>query len=74
MLIPIRAAPAAPANEPLGSACAANADPRVTTKKPTAPATTATIVPTIQALTMNELNTSAYLGDRLSRRATPQPR
>ena len=44
VLTPIRLAPAAPANEPLGIAWATNAEPRSTTKKPTAPPTTATIV------------------------------
>ena len=54
--MPTRLAAAAPANEPLGMACATNAEPRSTTKKPTAPPTTATIVATIQALTMNPEN------------------
>src|SRR6516164_8700989 len=49
---PIRLAPAAPAKAPVGSASATNADPRSTTKNPTAPATTATMAPTIHALTM----------------------
>ena len=56
VLTPIRLAAAAPANEPLGIACATNAEPRSTTKKPTAPPTIATIVATIQALTMNPEN------------------
>ena len=56
VLTPIRLAPAAPANAPGGTASATNADPRMTTKKPTTPATTATIVATIQALTMKPAN------------------
>ena len=56
VLTPMRLAAAAPANEPLGMACATNAEPRSTTKKPIAPPTTATIVATIQALTMNPEN------------------
>src|ERR1700719_3695259 len=49
---PARLAPAAPAKEPVGRASATNADPRSTTKNPTAPATTAKIVATIHAFTM----------------------
>ena len=49
---------AAPANAPLGIACAANAEPRRTTKKPTIPATTATMLATIQAWIMNPANTT----------------
>ena len=56
-LTPTRLAAAAPANEPLGTACATKAEPRRTTKKPTAPPTTATIVATTQALTMKPENT-----------------
>jgi hypothetical protein len=61
VLTPIRLAPAAPANEPLGTAWATNAEPRSTTKKPTDRPTTATIEPTIQALTMKPENTVAQL-------------
>ena len=53
MLSPSQYAPAAPAKAPLGMACAAKAEPRRTTKNPTTPATTATMVPATQALTMN---------------------
>ena len=53
---PIRLAPAAPAKAPFGIACAGNAEPRSTTKKPTTPAITATIVATIHALTMKAEN------------------
>ena len=53
---PTRLAPAAPANDPFGIACATNADPRMTMKKPTAPPTIATSVATSQALTMKPLN------------------
>ena len=56
MLTPIRLAPAAPAKEPLGIAWAANAEPRRTVKKPTTPATTATMLATFQALTMKPEN------------------
>ena len=62
VLTPTRLAAAAPANEPLGIAWATNAEPRSTTKKPTAPPTTATIVATIQALTMNPENTQLTCG------------
>ena len=62
VLMPTRLAPAAPANEPLGIAWATNAEPRRTTKNPTAPPTTATIVATIQALTMNPENMPASAG------------
>ena len=58
MLTPIRLAPAAPAKEPLGIAWAAKAEPRSTVKKPTTPATTATMPATIQALTMKPENIS----------------
>ena len=56
MLTPIRLAPAAPAKAPCGTASATNADPRMTTKNPTTPATTATMVATIQAFIMNGAN------------------
>ena len=62
VLTPIRLAPAAPANEPLGMAWATNAEPRSTVKNPTAPPTTATIVATIQALTMKPENTATSAG------------
>src|SRR5215471_2193441 len=52
VLMPSRLAPAAPANAPLGMAWAGNAAPRSTTKYPTTPATTATIVAVIQAFIM----------------------
>ncbi len=48
-LTPTRLAPAAPANEPFGTAWATNAEPRMTVKNPTAPPTIATSVATIQA-------------------------
>ena len=50
--MPMRLAPAAPANAPFGMAWAGKAEPRSTTKKPTAPATIATMVPTSHALVM----------------------
>ena len=53
---PTRLAPAAPAKEPLGIAWAAKAEPRTTVKKPTTPATTATMPETSQALTMKPSN------------------
>ena len=56
VLTPIRMAPAAPAKDPLGSACAANADPRRTVKNPTTPPTTATMLATSHALTMKPEN------------------
>ena len=56
VLTPIRLAPAAPANAPVGSASATNAEPRSTTKNPTTPATTATIEATIQVLVMKPEN------------------
>ena len=56
VLTPIRLAPAAPAKDPLGIAWAANADPRMTVKNPTTPATTATMLATSQALTMKPEN------------------
>ena len=56
VLTPTRLAPAAPAKEPFGIAWAANAEPRSTVKKPTTPATTATMPETAQALTMKALN------------------
>src|SRR6202049_2874345 len=55
-LIPNRFAAAAPAKAPLGIACAGNAEPRRTTKKPTTPATMATTVAIVQALIMNPEN------------------
>src|SRR5260370_14766871 len=58
-LTPSRLAPAAPANAPLGMACAGNAEPRSTTKNPTTPATTATIVATIEVFIMNPANMPA---------------
>ena len=61
MFTPIKLAPAAPANAPFGIACAGNADPRSTTKYPTTPAITATIVATIQAFVMKLANISATL-------------
>ena len=56
VLIPSRLAPAAPANAPCGTASATNAAPRSTMKNPTVPATSATMVPTSQALIMNPEN------------------
>ena len=53
VLAPISAAPAAPVNAPWGMACAAKLDPRSTTKKPTAPATTAMTLASSQVPTMN---------------------
>ena len=61
VLTPIRLAPAAPAKDPFGIACAANAEPRRTVKNPTTPATTATMLATSQALTMNPENMTACL-------------
>jgi len=58
VLIPSRLAPAAPAKDPLGTAWATKADPRRTTKNPTTPATRATIVASVQVLTMKPENTS----------------
>ncbi len=55
-LSPTRLANAAPAKAPFGIACAWNAAPRSTTKNPTMPATTATIVALVQALTMKPEN------------------
>ena len=52
MLMPSRLAPAAPAKADWGTAWATNDEPRMTTKKPTTPATTATRVAASQALTM----------------------
>ncbi len=69
VLTPTSAAPAAPAKEPFGIACAANDEPRSTTKKPTSPDTIATTVATIQALTMNPSNIAE--SRPRSRRATP---
>src|SRR6185437_4816323 len=57
VLTPIRLAPAAPAKAPWGTASATNADPRMTTKNPTTPATTATMVATTQAFIMKGWNT-----------------
>ena len=69
-LIATRFAPAAPAKAPLGIACAGKAEPRSTTKKPTTPPTTATIVPTSQAFTMKPENTTCSLrGSRPTSRA-----
>ena len=51
-LMPRRLAPAAPAKAPLGIACAAKEAARSTTKNPTTPASTATIVPLSHALVM----------------------
>ena len=58
VLAPIRLAPAAPANDPFGIACAANAEPRRTVKNPTTPATAATMLATVHALTMKPENTA----------------
>ena len=55
-LMPMRLAPAAPAKAPFGMAWAGNAEPRSTTKKPTTPATTATMVATSHALAMKPVN------------------
>ena len=74
VLTPIRLAPAAPANEPLGTACATNADPRSTTKKPTMPATTATMLATSQALTMKPENIYAAPARLRSTPGTPDSR
>src|SRR5947209_10088395 len=59
VLTPIRLAAAAPANDPFGTACATNAEPRRTTKNPIAPPTIATMVATIQALIMKPENISS---------------
>ena len=56
VLTPIRLAPAAPANEPLRDRMGDERRAAQHAKKPTRPATTATIVPTVQALTMNPEN------------------
>ncbi len=56
VLMPSRLAPAAPAKAPFGMAWAANVEPRSTAKKPTTPATTATIVAAIQVFIMKPLN------------------
>ena len=69
VLTPSRLAAAAPANAPCGTASATNAAPRSTTKKPTTPATTATMLATSQVLVMNPENISA--ATRLDR---PGPR
>ncbi len=61
VLTPIRLAPAAPAKAPWGTASATNADPRMTTKNPTTPATTATIVATTQAFIMKGCEHGRYL-------------
>ena len=56
---PSRLAPAAPANAPLGIACAANVDPRSTAKKPVTPAMTATAVAASQVLAITPVNMPA---------------
>ena len=61
----MRFAPAAPAKAPLGMAWAGKAAPRSTTKKPTTPATTATMVATSHALTMNPENISPPVWSQL---------
>ena len=48
--MPMRLAPAAPAKAPLGMAWAGKAEPRSTTKNPTTPATTATMVPDLPGI------------------------
>src|SRR5579875_628454 len=58
VLTPMRVAPAAPAKAPLGMAWAGNADERWTTKKPTAPATVATMVAVTHAWAMKPANTA----------------
>ena len=59
VLTPIRLAPAAPANAPCGTASATNDEPRSTMKNPTTPATTATMVATVQVFTMKPENIAA---------------
>jgi hypothetical protein len=54
--MPSRLAPAAPANAPLGIACAANVWPRSTAKNPTMPAITATMDPAIQVFIIRPEN------------------
>ena len=56
VLTPSRLAAAAPVNAPCGTASATKAAPRSTTKKPTTPATTATMLATSQVLAMNPEN------------------
>ena len=58
-LSPSRLAPAAPANAPLGMACAANVDPRSTAKNPVTPAITATAVAAIQVFSIRPVNIPA---------------
>ena len=55
-LMPSRLAPAAPANAPLGIACAANVWPRSTAKNPTMPAITATMDAVIQVFSIRPVN------------------
>ena len=55
-LTPSSPAAAAPGKLPNGSACAAKVEPRTTTKKPTTPAASATIVALAQVLTMKGAN------------------
>jgi hypothetical protein len=50
-----------PAKAPLGIAWAGKAAPRMTTKNPTAPAMTATIVPTAQAFSMKLSNIGQWV-------------
>ena len=59
VLTPMRLAPAAPANAPCGTASATNDEPRSTMKNPTMPATTATMVATVQVFTMKPENIAA---------------
>ena len=59
-----READAAPAKAPLGTACAAKAEPRITTKKPVAPANSATTVPTSHASVMKLENITPPWGAR----------
>src|SRR5450755_5015485 len=59
VLMPMRLAPAAPANAPCGTASATNDEPRSTMKNPTTPATTATMVATVQVFTMKPENIAA---------------
>src|ERR1022692_192077 len=72
VLIPMRLAPAAPAKAPCGTASATNAEPRSTTKNPTTPATTATMVATAHVFAMNPENMALSLarsGRRLDQNA-----
>jgi hypothetical protein len=61
-LRPSRPAPAAPANAPFGMACAAKDWPRSTAKKPSTPASTATMLAAIQVLSIRPVNTRAPSG------------